>query len=236
MKRFIIIAASLIFPIAALAQPSTHAAVDLTTITVSGTGKVTLTPDRFSFTVGVQTMAPTVEQAVNENNAKIAAVIAALKKAGASDAEIRTSNFSVWPQQDYREGQTPRITGYQVMNNVTVRRDKVSDAGRLLQIAVTAGVNQASNLNFEVSDPARGRERGLKAAFEDARSKASVLAQVSGRALGPALAISEGGGAPVYPYPQQRNMAMKEAAVSDVTVEPGTQEAMFTVSVVFSVK
>ncbi len=236
MKRFITIAVSLIFSIAALAQPSTQPAADLTTITVSGTGKVTLTPDRFSFTVGVQTMAPTVEQAVNENNAKIAAVIAALKKAGASDAEIRTSNFSVWPQQDYREGQTPRITGYQVMNNVTVRRDKVSDAGKLLQIAVTAGVNQASNLNFEVSDPARGRERGLKAAFDDARSKASVLAQVSGRVLGPALAISEGGSAPVYPYPQQRNMAMKEAAVSDVSVEPGTQEAIFTVSVVFSVK
>jgi uncharacterized protein len=236
MKRFITLLASTLLATAALAQPAMDSGGWPSTITVNGTGKVTLTPDRFSFTVGVQTMAPTVEQAVNENNTKIAAVIAALKKAGAGEGDIRTSNFSVWPQQDYREGQTPRILGYQVMNNVTVRRDKIADAGRLLQVAVTAGVNQASNLNFEVSDPARGRDKGLKAAFEDARSKAMALAQASGKTLGPVMSMSEGSAAPVYPYPQVRAMAKSEMAVSDVPVDPGTQEASFTVTVVFSTK
>src|SRR5258708_2830574 len=72
------------------------------TITVSGTGRSSVTPDRFSFTLGVQTSGPTVDDAVNENNRRVAAVLAALKKAGATDKDIQTSNFSIWPQQDYR--------------------------------------------------------------------------------------------------------------------------------------
>jgi len=84
------------------------------TVSVTGTGRATLTPDRFTFTVGVQTIAPTVEEAVNQNNAKVAAAVAALKKAGATEKEIRTSNFSIFPQQDYSQqgqGQLPRILG-----------------------------------------------------------------------------------------------------------------------------
>src|SRR5438477_2418568 len=83
------------------------------TVSVTGTGKATLTPDRFTFSVGVQTVAPTVEDAVNQNNQKVAAVVAALKKGGAAEKEIRTSNFSIYPQQDYsQQGQLPRILGY----------------------------------------------------------------------------------------------------------------------------
>jgi len=107
------------------------------TVSVTGTGRATLTPDRFTFTVGVQTIAPTVEEAVNQNNAKVAAAVAALKKAGATEKEIRTSNFSIFPQQDYSQqgqGQLPRILGYQVSNNVTVRSDKIADAGKYLGV------------------------------------------------------------------------------------------------------
>jgi len=153
-------------------------------ITVSGTGRVTLRPDRFTFNVGVQTVAPTLDAALNENNQRVSAVIAALKKAGATDAEIRTAGFSLYPQQDYREGKLPRIVGYQVSNSITVTKNAVADAGRLLQAAVNAGVNQASNIEFRNSDPARGRDEGLRAAYEDARAKASLLASAAGRTLG----------------------------------------------------
>ena len=88
-----------------------------------------LSPDRFSFTVGVQTVGPTVDDAVRENNRRTAAVIAALKQAGAADKDIQTSSFNIWPQQDYQEGRLPRILGYQVTNQVTVRSTKIGDAG-----------------------------------------------------------------------------------------------------------
>ncbi|HUP45298.1 MAG TPA: SIMPL domain-containing protein [Thermoanaerobaculia bacterium] len=240
MKRFLPILALICAP-AALAQETAsqvpYVPSMAQTVSVTGTGRSTVTPDRVTFSAGVQTVAETVDQAVNENNRKTAAVIAALKKGGATDAQIRTSNFSIYPQQDYQQGRLPQILGYQVSNNITVRRDNVADAGRLLQAAVNAGVNTSSGLRFEVSDPAAGRDQGLRAAYNDARSKAQLLAQAAGRTLGRAMMIAEGA-QPTGIYPP-RPMAMRaEAAqvVSDVPVEAGTQETTYTVSVVFQLQ
>lgn len=207
------------------------------TISVSGMGRSTVTPDRVTFSVGVQTLGQTVDEAVNENNAKVAATIAALKKAGATDRDIRTSNFSIYPQQDYQQGKLPRILGYNVSNNITVTRPNPAEASKLLQAAINAGVNTSSGLNFEVSDPTKGRDAGLKAAFDDAKSKAVLLAQAAGRTLGPAISITEGGGMPSPPpRPYGMVMAAKAEAVSEVPVESGTQENAYTVSVVFELR
>lgn len=236
MKRFLMIALTLALSMTAFAQPMRTGMMP-GTISVSGTGRSSVTPDRFSFNVGVQTMANTVDDAVAENNKRVANVLAALKKNGAADKDIQTSGFSIWPQQEYREGSTPRILGYQVSNSVTVRSTKVADAGRLLGVAIAAGVNTASGINFEVSDPARGRDQGLKAAYDDARAKAALLAEASGQKLGRAMSISEGiHEAPPQPYPMARTMAMEAKAGADVPVEAGIQETTYTVTVIFELQ
>lgn len=237
MKRFLVIL-FLATPLVAQqgTQPPREAPMP-ETVSVTGTGRATLTPDRFSFTAGVQSQAPTVEEAVNQNNAKMSNVIAALKRAGATDQEIRTSNFTVYPQQTYEQGQPPRVVGYQASNNVTVTKKDVGAAGKLLTLAVSAGVNQTSGLNFEVSDPTRGRDDGLRAAFADARAKAALLAQAAGRTLGRALYISEGAGAAPPPRPLGIGvMQAKAEAVSDVPVESGSHELSYTISVIFELR
>ena len=240
MKRFLVFFAAIIVAASAFAQPVTTSrepTVDM--ISVSGTGHVSLTPDRYSFTATVQTMAPTVEEAVNDNNQKVAAAIAALKAAGAKAEEIQTANFSIFPQQDYsqqQQGKPPRIIGYQVSNSITVTRKQISDAGRLLQAAISAGVNQTSGLSFSVSDPTRGRDDGVRAAFADARSKASLLATAAGRTLGPAIAINELGSTQPQPRPMVRNAMAAQVVSAEVPVESGTTEVTFTVSVVFAMR
>jgi uncharacterized protein YggE len=242
MKRFlvslvVVIAAASVFAQQPIA-PREPAPVD--TISVTGTGHVSLTPDRYSFTATVQTMAPTVEEAVNDNNQKVAAAIAALKAAGAKAEEIQTSNFSIFPQQDYsqqQQGKPPRVIGYQVSNSVTVTRKQVSDAGRLLQAAISAGVNQTSGLTFSVADPSRGRDDGLRAAFAEAHAKASLFATAAGRTLGPAIAISEIGAMQPQPRPMMaRNVMAAQAVSAEVPVESGSTELTFTVSVVFAMR
>ncbi len=238
MKRFLPVTLMAVFAVTAAAQQGAPPPMPdrgmPETVTVSGSGRVRLTPDRYSFTVGVQTVAATVDEAVNENSRRMKLVTDALRKAGALDPEIRTSNFSISPQQDYRQGQLPQILGYQVNNNVTVQRKNAGDAGRLLQAAVNAGVNTSSGLQFEVSDPLRGRDAGLHAAFEDARSKAMVLAQAAGRGLGRALVINESGvPEPPRPYPMR---AMALEAKASVPVEEGSEETSYGVSVTFELR
>ncbi|HYC88025.1 MAG TPA: SIMPL domain-containing protein [Thermoanaerobaculia bacterium] len=237
MKRFLSATFLLLAATVAVAQQAPPPQI-VDTVTVLGTGRSNVKPDRFVFNVGVQTVGPTVEDAVAENNRRVAAVIAALKKAGAQDKDIQTSQFTIYPQQDYQEGRLPRILGYQVSNTVTVRSEKVGDAGRFLGVAVGAGVNHSSGINFEVSDPARGREQGMRAAFEDARAKAALLAQAAGRTLGTALMISEGTQhqQPPQPMPMQRAMAMEARVGGDVPVESGTQELSYHVTVTFALR
>lgn len=233
MKRFLSLL-TLLIAVSAIAQTPP---VALESVTVTGTGKARLTPDRYSFNVGVQTVATTVDDAVRENNDRVAAVIDALKKAGATAAEIRTSNFTIYPQQDYQQGKLPRITGYQVNNSVTVTRDKVGDAGKLLQAALNAGVNTSSGLQFLVSDPSRGRDEGMRAAFADAKAKATTLAQAAGRTLGRALTISEGV-EPSRPPVVYKAMAVAaaQATTDEVPVESGTQEMSYTITVTFELR
>src|SRR5437764_13222582 len=98
-SRLLTILAMLAAPLAARQSSGPpRDAAPLDTVSVTGTGRVRTQPDRFSFTVGVQTQSPTVEDAVNANNARVAAVTAALKKAGAAAEEIQTSGFSIYPQ------------------------------------------------------------------------------------------------------------------------------------------
>lgn len=236
MKRFLVFTILLVTAATAFAQQQPPM-VPWESVTVGGTGRASLAPDRFTFTVGVQTVAPTVDDAVAENNRRVQSVLGALKKAGAQEKDIQTSNFNIYPQQNYEQGKLPTILGYQVTNNVTVRSTKIADAGRLLGVAISAGVNTSSGLNFEVSDPARGREQGLRAAFDDAKAKALLLAQAAGRTLGRALLINEGNiqqPAPP-PYPM-RAMAMSAEARADVPVESGTQELTFNVTVTFELR
>lgn len=235
MKTFRI---SLLIALMASAALAQAVGAEPETVSVTGLGRANVTPDRFSFNVGVHTVASTVDAALNENNERVAAVIAALKKAGAKDTEIQTTGFSIYPQQDYQQGQLPKILGYQVQNSVTVRRPQIGDAGKLLQVAVNAGVNTSTGLQFEVSDPSRGRDQGMTAAFADAKAKAALLAAAAGRTLGRALSISEGSQVtPPRPYPTaSRAMAMEGRVAQDVPVEAGTSEVAYTISVVFELR
>lgn len=229
------VALALLPSVLSYAEPVSATTPFVETLSVSGLAKVKLTPDRAVFTISVETSAKTVGEAVQQNNGKIEQVIAALKKAGATEQEIQTSNFSIFPQQEFTENRRPRVVGYQVSNSLTVTRATVSDAGKLLQAAVDAGANQAGGLSLVVSDLSRGREEGLQRAFQDAKAKAETLAKAAGRTVGRALSISEGiMSAPPSPL-FGRTMAA-EAKFAEVPVSPGTEEISFTVSVTFELR
>lgn len=243
MKRFflVFITAALVAG-CARAQQSPRPAVSQVldeVVEVTGEALVTLVPDRVVFTLGVETFAPNVTDAVRENNQRVAAVIEALRAAGATAEEIQTSNYSIHPRQEYREGRQPRIVGYQVNNSITVRKQDPAAASRLLEAAINAGANTTSGLAVVVSDPAAGQEEGLRRAFENARAKASVLAAAAGRELGTALTIAEGS-SPVQPirrvYADMRMEAQQSMSVGEVPIAEGTEERRFAVRVVFGLR
>jgi hypothetical protein len=116
------------------------------TLNVSGTGKVDLAPDIAYINLGVHTENPSAADAVASNNAQTEKVIDALKGMGIAEKDIRTTNFSIWPSQNYSPDGTPLDTKYVVDNTVFVTIRDLSKLGDLLDSVIAAGVNTVNSV------------------------------------------------------------------------------------------
>ena len=72
-------------------------------IYVTGAATITTSPDIAIAQIGVQTFNKEVEPAVDENNRKTDAIIAALRAQGVNENDMKTTSFNIYPQRDYRD-------------------------------------------------------------------------------------------------------------------------------------
>ena len=85
------------------------------TISVSGTGRVVISPDVADLRVGVRVNRPTVKAAREAAAESMTKVVEALKKLGIADKDIQTATISLQPVYDYSTNTNPpRLTGYQL--------------------------------------------------------------------------------------------------------------------------
>jgi uncharacterized protein len=195
-------------------------------ITANGTGSVTVTPDRASFTFGTISQGRTASAALTASSQAIDRVVAALRNAGVATADIQTSEVSLSPRMN-ETGDT--ITGYTATNSVTARIRQLDNAGRVIDAAVGAGANQVYGPNLLVSDTDAAYRNALRAAVTEAREKAQVLATASGLTLGRIVAMTESGSTPP---PMPLTGGARDSAPQ---IEPGTQRIEATVSVSFAI-
>ena len=227
--RWILLLAGLLLvasAIAGVAQPRFGHSATTTpaakTITVTGDGSITTVPDRATFSFTIETHAKTATAALNQNSSDATAVIAALKAAGVSSANLQTSQVSLMPQSS-QDGTT--ILGYIASNSVTVKTP-LANAGKVVDAAVGAGANGVSGPSLDVSDQDALYRDALHKAVDDAKLKAQSLADAAGLSLGGALTITEGGSASPLP------VADKMSAVG-APIEAGTQQIQASVTVTY---
>ncbi len=199
------------------------------TISVTGIGQVETQPDIAVIVIGVQNQAKTASKALTQNSTQMQAVINAIKLAGVQPADIQTQTVSLQPQYNNQQNNTAtnQLTGYIANNTVNVKVRNLNDLGSLLDAAVQAGGNNIQNIQFQVSNPAQQLDQARQAAFNDAKQKATQLAQLAGATLGPVSTISETSSQPPQPL-ASRSFA---AAAGAVPIQPGTQNVEVDLSV-----
>jgi uncharacterized protein len=210
-------------------------AADLRIISMPGHGVVKAAPDQVQITAGVSTSAPTAAQALTANTARMKGMFDALRKLGVPEKNIQTVNFSVSPQ--YTGGgnnERPKLTGYQVSNEVSVLLEDVAKLGTALDALVTSGANQMNGINFSIRDTGAMLARARADAIADAKTRAETYAKAAGVTLGPIQSISEGGSEP--PRPMFRVMAMAAQADRSVPVAAGEESVAADVSVVWEIR
>ena len=226
---------------AAFAQSETPAAQGdeakvTRTVTVSGSGKVYLTPDIAYITIGVHTEGENAAEAVAENNAQAQKVIDALKAEGIAEKDIQTTNFSIYPQQEYdTEGKPTGKIKYIVDNSVFVTVRDITQVGDVLDATVKAGANSISGIQFDVADKTAALSEAREAAVADAKVKAEELAEAAGVTLGEVQTISEyTSGGPQPMYDMRAAAPMAEAA--SVPVQAGQMLLTVEVNMVYEIR
>ena len=199
-------------------------------ITVSGSGTVKSVPDIAVWSFSVSSRASSAREALRLNGVEMRKVIAALKAAGIGAADLRTSQVYLSPRSN-QDGTS--VIGYDASNGVTAKVRKVANTGEIVDAAVEAGADGVSGPSFQVSAQDALYRQALAAAFDDAKAKASRLAQQGGLTLGRAIVISEQGAAqpPIF----YAGAVAKAATADSTSVEAGESEVQANVTVTFAV-
>jgi len=155
-------------------------------IKTTGYGESVTTPDKVTISLGIETIDADAAKAQSENTKIMNKVINALKSAGITDENIKTNNYSMYSYEiseynksdKYKEG----TTVYKVTNTVTVISYNVSDAGKLIDVAIEAGANKVNNLEFGLSNEKKKEQRNaaIISAVKAARADADAVAYALG--------------------------------------------------------
>jgi uncharacterized protein YggE len=171
------------------------------TISLAGSGSASAQADQASISMGVEVTDESAADAIGENAAKMAAVIAAVEALGVSEDDIYTSQYSVYPQYDWTEsGRVFR--GYTVTNMVRVTVKNLDDVGDIIDAAGSAGANRMDSISFELSDEKRDelKMNAYVASLEDAQAKADLIAETLGLTITGVQSVTESSYVPARTY------------------------------------
>jgi len=205
-----------------------------TTFDVEAEGKVTSIPDTAEINLGIQVNKPTVEVAQSQANQKIKKITDELKKIGIEEKYIKTINYSVYTEYDYRVGQ--KIIGYNVNITLKVKVKDFQKINQVIDIATSQGANQIGGLSFTIDDEKLEelQTEARNQAIAKAQKKAKEIARAGGIKIGRLVNISEN----LVSYPPvpltAREMGVGGAPEEKTTTQIQPGETEVTISVILS--
>lgn len=167
---------------------------------VSAEGRVTVVPDLVKINFSVVSQGEDYSEIQRDNDSKMKEATDYLKEEGVEEKDIKTVQYNLSPQYDYswcrQAGDpfiscSPRISGYQITQQVEVKIRDLSKAGSIAANLPEKGINQINSLVFTVDDLDLSRAEARNEAIMKAREKAISIAASSGIKLGKVVNFSE---------------------------------------------
>lgn len=173
-------------------------------ITVSGEGKVKVTPDQASISISIETKGTRADDVKRENDKKMDAVLKFIKKSNIAKEDYQTQRVSLNPNYDYEK----KKHNYIATQTVQILLKDLSKYDALMEGLVDEGINRIDNVEFKSSKMKELQSDARKLAVKDAKVKAEDFVSVLGQKVGKAILISDN--TQTY-VPQPRMYAMKAA-------------------------
>ena len=182
-------------PMAVLAQDRSPEA---STIVITGEGSAEGRPDSFVVDAGLQGRGPTQTAALRDlSEAQTRLLEQWPRLDGLTEGVATTADISIVPRRDpecetnARRDDSCPILGYVAYSAITLRGAPAERAGDAVSLASDLGATNVRLDEYEISNREELREQANRAAFEDARRQATLLANASGRRLGRLVRIQD---------------------------------------------
>jgi len=203
------------------------------TVTVVGEATTDVANKVATFDVGVTFTDVDKEKAVSGVNESINKVTADLKSFGIPPADLKTSNISMYQNQEYYTDdngvQKTRQGEWSVTNSIQVKLKEVSKADLLTDMLFSSGATNVYGPNFAIDETDDSKQELYVKALEDSKKKAEILAIGSGKKLGKVVSITMGNVAQVNPMYFSKSEGMGGGA----DLEQGTSSVNVSMTVVY---
>jgi uncharacterized protein len=202
------------------------------TITVTGVGSVTAPNDTANVSLGVSSTRNTAPGALAASSRRTRRVLDALATQGIAKDDIQTQEVALRRSvRTVRKGKKrKRQVVYTASNSLIVTVRDVSKTGAVIQAAVKAGATSVEGADFFIANSDALYRQALALGYDDARAKATVLAQRAGVTLGHVVSIQES-----QESLPSAGFDLSAPASGAPPIAPGTATISALVTVVFAI-
>jgi uncharacterized protein YggE len=164
-------------------------------ILTQGMAEVMGQNDSAKISVSVVTQGRNLEPVSSENAGKTKAVIQAVKGLNIKDLKLKTSNYLVTPQKDYK-ARPPKIKGYEVHNAIEITLEGFEpeplskNVSMIIGKALEGGSNNINHIQFYIKNKAELEKEVLKRSTQEAMERARTLAEAAGVKLKRIVSLS----------------------------------------------
>lgn len=204
-------------------------------ISVSGEGKIKVTPDEALITVAVENTGKESAEVKKKNDEIVDKVLKLIKQRGIPKADYQTQRVNLYKNYDYNA----KKYNYVANQTISIHLKDLSKYDKLMMDLVDSGINSIQGVEFKSSKIKEYESQARKKAILDAKQKAEDYVSVlPGQKVGKALVISETGVVNAVPLSyEMKTMAMADGgAMTKETLAIGEIEIISNVSVSFALE
>jgi|SRR3989344_494661 len=208
-------------------------------INVSAEGKVVAEPDIAHISFSVVSRSSDPEKLADLNNKTMNAALGYVKSQGVDAKDIKTTQYNLYPTYGYiRDTGVSYITGYELTQSVQLTIRDLTKVARILGALPEYGINQISSISYDVDKPETYMSEARAMAFKTAKEKADSMAKSTGVSLGSIVTFSEyqQGPGPIPYYSALGKGGGVAESVTPPSVQPGSQEIIVNVSVMYEIR
>lgn len=157
-------------------------------ISVSGEGKIKVTPDEAIITVAVENTGKEAAEVKKKNDETVDKVLKLIKQRGIPTSDYQTQRVNLYKNYDYNT----KKHSYVANQTISIHLKDLSKYDKLMMDLVDSGINNIQGVEFKSSKIKEYERQGRKNAMLDAKQKAEDYVSVlAGQKVGKALVISD---------------------------------------------